>query len=698
MGIPGKKEVAFPGSGYVPSAPEEWALERIRRGAKADMAFAPGGGGAGALRKPADQTIEEWAKWRVARTLSAEFLKLVATRLRPTDISGGTTRIHIECAVIDGRLDLANDEVEVELWIQNSFLNGGIGIGDAHFHRTLSLDGSVAGGVINGGGMVVDRNFSLAEGKYTAVYLHGARIAGTLVATGSTFEGEVRLHGAKIGGRLDSTGATFKGGFTADGIEVNGGVFLRDGATFEGEVRLPGAKIGGQLSATGSTFREKFTADGIEVNGNVFLRGGATFEGEVRLLGAKIDGQLAATGSTFREKFSAERIEVNGNVLLRDGATFEGEVRLHGAKIGGQLDSTGVTFKGGFTADGIEVNGNVFLRGGATFEGEVRLLGAKIGGQFSATGSTFREKFSADGIEVNGPGFLCDGATFEGEVHLIGAKIHEQLTVIGATFANVFVLEHAWVGGAFFLRASGRSKNPMWGPGSSLNLTNAHVGSLVAQMPASWPQSGAKQKSAVHLVGFTYDNLDVGGAASHELEPEGLIEWIEKATPAGNYAPQPYAQLAKVFREMGAEDQAREVEIARFKHYYETRKKNWKKCWGRTHYRLDRYGVKPWYALLPLVALVAFGWAGSFSAFFQPDQTNIALLVLECLQFSIANMLPFSMEVPGLPFSMEKAGLDAEMVTRFGAFWAGAIRFGFFLQKICGFFLLGLFVRDVALS
>src|ERR1019366_6875841 len=172
------------------------------------------------------------------------------------------------------------------------------------------------------------------------------------------------------------------------------------------------------LSLKGSWPRA-IDADGLKLEGDIFLNGGFHAEGEVRLLGATIGGNLDATGGTFKKPcgnvlnsdgtknetaLNAERIKVGGNVLLRRKFAAEGEMRLVGAAIGGSLDARGGTFKEpegyALNADRAKIDGSVFMtrelnakdeiQSKFVAEGEVRLHGATIGGDLNANGGTFK--------------------------------------------------------------------------------------------------------------------------------------------------------------------------------------------------------------------------------------------------------------------------------------------------------------------
>ena len=604
----------FPDSDYSLSAPEEWAWEQIRRGEVADMRFAPDGGGANSPCKPVEDGWISWAQYVAGRTLSAKFTKTIVTRPQPAYIPG-TRRIHIENAVIDQFLDLANEEIEMELWIRNSFLRAGIDINAAHFHRSLLLDGSVVEQRMSSNDAVFDRYLSMGHGKYP----------------------EIWLIGAKIGRRLSVVGSTVTGQINADNAVVTDSVFLHDNAIFEQEVRLVGAKIGGQIAAHDSVFKGQLSADDIEVNGDMFLRYGAVFEKAITLAGAKIGGDLSTDNSTFNEV-----------------------VYLHGAKIGGNISAIESTFEKEFNADNVEVAGNVFLCAGAKFESEVSLIGAKINGLL-----------------------LLNNARFAGELSLESAQITRALFLFGYT--------------------TGYSNSPKWNTTAKLTLRNAYAGSLRAQMPGSWlidkeDETAESQQVRVDLVGFSYGRLDLQGI--EQIDPHALLAWIKSAALAGQYTPQPYAQLAKVLREMGAEDAANVVDIARHDHYYKTltRPKTFggktkyylKKLWGGLRNQIDRYGVRPWHSLLWFGGIALAGaFVNAFWIFAQPESVctmhfglDFWLYFLDCLRYSIENMLP----IPGV------SGIAHEMTVT-----SQISAFILLVQKLIGLFLLGIFIRDVVL-
>ncbi|MCC5990995.1 MAG: hypothetical protein JJT99_00580 [Rhodobacteraceae bacterium] len=129
-----------------------------------------------------------------------------------------------------------------------------------------------------------------------------------------------------------------KAAITADRLQVEGGVFLRE-AKIAGEVQLLGARLGGELSCTGAELQAKGNAlrcDGMQAEGSVFLSN-AKIAGEVRLLGARLGGDLSCTGAELQAKSKAlncDGAKITGTFFLREGAKVSGCIDLTGASLG----------------------------------------------------------------------------------------------------------------------------------------------------------------------------------------------------------------------------------------------------------------------------------------------------------------------------------------------------------------------------
>jgi hypothetical protein len=127
-------------------------------------------------------------------------------------------------------------------------------------------------------------------------------------------------------------------------------------------------------------------------------------------------------------------------------------------------------------------------------------------------------------------------------------------------------------------------------------LTDAKVGALEDQ-EASWPE----KKGWLMLDGFVYDRI--GGKAPTDAKTRR--KWLRLQD---GYHPQPYEQLITVLRQMGLEDQAAEVAIAKQKDSYERGDfGRWGKLQSWILYLAVDYGYRPWWAFLWIAALVIMG-------------------------------------------------------------------------------------------
>lgn len=395
---------------------------------------------------------------------------------------------------------------------------------------------------------------------------------------------------------------------------------------------LQGAKMI-TLSLDGSWTGPIF-ADGLNVEGSLFLRNGFHAEGVVKLPGASIRNNLEATGGTFNNPTGyalfADHINVRGSVLMKPTLNDQGEmqyafmaageVRLLGAAIGNNLDAEGATFKNpngiALIADIAKIEGSVFLTGGFTAEGEVRLVNATVGGDLNATGGMFKEPngkvvLCADGTSLRGNVFLKGGFTAAGHVRLPGAEIGGQLVVDDARL-DALILEGTRVMGPFLFRniqkeSDPRFPNKEWKP--FLNLTNAKVESLLDQ-EASWPAKGR-----LFLDGFVYARISAGAAdAKVPTDATARLRWLRLQPEDFGFRPQPYEQLIAVLRQMGHEHQVAEIAIAKQKDLYDYGDLGrWGKFRSWFLYLAVGYGYRAWQAFIWLFLLIVLG-SGVFSS------------------------------------------------------------------------------------
>jgi hypothetical protein len=242
-----------------------------------------------------------------------------------------------------------------------------------------------------------------------------------------------------------------------------------------------------------------------------------------------------------------EGADVRGGVFLNNGFSAVGEVRLFEARIGTDLECRDGKFKnmGGraLSGDGVEVKGEVFLGRGFCAEGEVRLLGSRIGGNLDCSGGSLKNRprdyaLSADGAEVKGNVLLSEKFSSDGMVGLPGAQIGGDLVCEGGKF-RLLNLDTVMVKGAFFWYKVQDAR------ATQLDLRNAWVGGVVDD-EASWPDRGN-----LLLDGFVYEHLMYG-----PTDARTRLDWLDRQK---EFKPQPYRQLAKVLRERGDADGAKQV-------------------------------------------------------------------------------------------------------------------------------------------
>jgi len=306
--------------------------------------------------------------------------------------------------------------------------------------------------------------------------------------------------------------------------------------------------------------------------------------------GAQVEGQLDFDAATLPHRLGLLYCAIPEGIILRAAQTLT--IALSGSHTGS------------ISADSLTTQGDMFLRNGFQAKGAVRLVGANIGGDLDCDGATFGnakgEALYADGLTTQGDLFLRNGFHARGAVRLSGANIGGILDCDGATFENpggtALSAERLLVKGSLFWRSmKGR-------PVGAINLIDAKVGQLIDDA-ASWPLA-----DNVWLDGFEYEAF---GIESPQTATERL-DWLA-LQPEKPFHPQPYEQLAKVFRRMGREVDARKVLIAkqdaRRKHGELGRTSNvWLWFLGKT----IRYGYEPWRVMWFMVAMILIGW-GLFS-------------------------------------------------------------------------------------
>jgi hypothetical protein len=377
-----------------------------------------------------------------------------------------------------------------------------------------------------------------------------------MLGEGFQAAGAINLNGASIGGQRSFSGAHLDGkdgrALIAQGLTVTRAMFCDEGFQADGAINLNGASIGSQLIFSGAHLDGKdgraLAAEGLTVIEDMFCGEGFQAAGEVDLSGASIGGYLVFRGAHLDGKdgaaLTAQRLTVTASMFADEGFQADGAIDLMGASVGNQLGFRGAHLDG--------KGGPALIAQGLTVADMVCTEG------FQADGA-----ISLNGVSIGGP------LNFRG-AHLDG-KGGRALTAQRLTVTADMLCDQGF-------RADGE-----------VNLERANIGTLVDDKD-SWPK-------LLLLDGLTYSGLTY-------LSARERLDWL---TRSAGYSPQPYEQLAGYYRQLGHDEQARRVLLAKQRQRRRQRPW-WARGWGWLQDALAGYGYAPGRALLLLAAAFVAGW------------------------------------------------------------------------------------------
>ena len=437
-----------------------------------------------------------------------------------------------------------------------------------------------------------------------------ARHAKGLTLTGASLTGQAQWAHDRFTVRFALIDCTFEEPLLAGGLRVAGD------ASFEGcrfrSLDLKDARVDGDLNLANVTVRNgqgndppvSLNLNSAIVSGTLHLQG-ARVCGETNVLGGVIGGSFECGGARFQNAggnaLVADRVKVTYSVLLDKRFTAHGDVRFIEAKIGGQFVCRDGTFSmpdgDALSLHSAKIEGSAFLDDGFNSTGRVRMLETSIGGQLICCNARFT---AADGhalvlqsAVIGGKAFLADGFCARGSVSLVQTEMRGGLDCSAGRFLGAPVAIDAEG-----LRVLGRFQfKPAERPSGTINLRNAQVAQLCDELKC-WP-APRPGMPVIDLTGFTYGQFGDGA----ETEVAARVSWIRSQT-SGDYAPQPYLQLASVYQQEGMDYERRRVLIAKQNDLRQFgRLRPWERAWNWLLKVLTGYGHQAWRALIA-IALV----------------------------------------------------------------------------------------------
>lgn len=348
-------------------------------------------------------------------------------------------------------------------------------------------------------------------------------------------------------------------------------------------IRLEGATIDGKLDL--SSIRVPFPL----VLKNCFLDKG------VKLRNAYI-AELDMTG-TQAAKVDAKALHVDGDIVLKNGFQAKGPVILAGATIGGNLDFTNAILTSGDRGNALDcetvtVKGSVYLHNGFRAKGSVGFVDATIKGNLECNNGEF--------INLDGKALDCERLNAGGDVFFSKRKGQrsDDPNMKGKSFEAQGTVSFvcAEIRGHFSWQDVNSSDKV------TLDLRYAKVG-IYRDDKESWPTEGK-----LRLEGFHYESIE----ESDPSEIRDRVEWLSRQYPKKgkkSFYPQPYEQLADVFKRIGDDKAAKKILIE--KNRERSRKANLslsEKFWYRFFGKIIGYGYTPWGSLIVMLLLIILGW------------------------------------------------------------------------------------------
>lgn len=444
----------------------------------------------------------------------------------------------------------------------------------AHSARTareFKVTGCTAGGTLDLRSLTVGTHLFLDGTKIrpgpgeAAIDARSVAVDESLSATGLDCAGTFYLTNARVQDLVILRGATIstpRGNLQMSELTVGGGLYMGRGFSCAGTVNLCGASIGASLELLDATL----TGPGLDAGDYALHLGCAQVGGDIQ----------------------AERgLVIDGPITLAD-TSIRGSVVLKGARLN---HSSGTAL----TAARAHIGGDLDCRDGLSAHGTVDLCDARIGGSLLLDGAELTAPnssptaLSAHGTDIGGVAHMSRGFTVHGKVGMSNATVRSVLSFEGAILDTAVEEEALVCRGTKVAALLLQFREPSRG---SVDLSRTKA-ALIWDEPSTWPAS-------LILDGTVYDMLRPTLPAAERLP------WLMR-DPEG-FKPQPYEQLADVYRRHGRDADARTVLVAKQRNLRPTLAFP-ARLWSLLQDAGVGYGYRPLRAVWLLVCLLAAGSA-----------------------------------------------------------------------------------------
>ncbi|MFT4396205.1 hypothetical protein ACLTEW_14855 [Gordonia lacunae] len=489
----------------------------------------------------------------------------------------GAAGIDLEGAAVGGAAVLSEATIECEKGyafnLDHAEVKLGVHANDIDAKGTISLHHATISCQVS-----LDRGriSTTSKGKY-AIRADHARIDGSMHLNLATIaRGAVFLHGADIECALNM-----------HGINVD---LQRSSAI---AIAADAARIGGNIDASSAEVNGALVFEAARIGGRVRLggkwrssyRGGSIVFERATLASITVSDKLECETT-----FTLAESTVHGNLQLNDSTigTPDGKsLDLAGAQVFGDVSVQRSVLKG--TCDATRVD----------IKGDFRLADAKLDGtpaQKASRGSAVDQK---RGGRWRGTSLRLNGGHVVGDIDLRGAVVAETVDLSSAIVDHTVDLQNAELAvsdgvclntsNAQLSRLDVRLKSR---PTSGVNLQNSRIDILIDNQN-SWPPSGE-----LNIEGLQYRRLE------STLSSEERLKWLECALDP--FSPQPYDQLASMYKAKGNTEGEREVRLHAIKRSYASRGLL-QQTWGQLQNATVGYGYRPFRALFWAVGMWLLG-------------------------------------------------------------------------------------------